>query len=130
MAHRDPQADQHSPAAPAVWTPTSLTAAGSDATGAVWKLQTRERDLDSNIIQLPPTGIIGRHTGPDVDVIVHVLAGTGELATENGALALTPGAVVWLPRRSHRQFTAGPDGLSYLTVHQRRQALTLAARTA
>jgi hypothetical protein len=30
-----------------------------------------------------------------------------------------------LPRRSLREVTAGPDGLMYLTVHQRRQALTL-----
>jgi uncharacterized protein (DUF2249 family)/quercetin dioxygenase-like cupin family protein len=106
-----------------------VTAADSDATGAAWKLQTRERDLDSNIIRLPPTGTIGRHTGPDVDVLVHVLSGTGELTTENGALALTPGALVWLPRRSSRQFTAGSDGISYLTVHQRRQALTLSTRS-
>jgi uncharacterized protein (DUF2249 family) len=104
---------------------TLVTAADSDSTCAAWKLQARERDLDSNIIRLPPTGIIGRHTGPDVDVLVHVLDGTGELATENGTVALTPGALVWLPRRSSRQFTAGTDGLSYLTVHQRRQALTL-----
>jgi len=40
---------------------------------------------------------------------------------------LRPGSLVWLPRRSRREFTAGPDGLMYLTVHQRRQALTLIA---
>jgi uncharacterized protein (DUF2249 family) len=33
--------------------------------------------------------------------------------------------LAWLPRRSRRQVTAGPDGLRYLTVHQRRKALTL-----
>jgi hypothetical protein len=27
-----------------------------DVTGTVWKLQTRERDLDSNVITLPPGG--------------------------------------------------------------------------
>lgn len=108
---------------------TLVTAADSDATGAVWKLHTRERDLDSNIIRLPPTGIIGRHTGPDVDVLVHVIYGNGELATENGTVALTPGDLVWLPRRSSRQFAAGSDGLSYLTVHQRRQSLTLTTRS-
>jgi uncharacterized protein (DUF2249 family)/quercetin dioxygenase-like cupin family protein len=104
---------------------TSLTAAGSDTSGAVWKLETRERDLDANVIHLPPTGTIGRHAGPDLDVLVHVLAGSGDLTTEMGTLSLTPGALAWLPRRSHRQFTAGPEGLTYLTVHQRRQALTL-----
>jgi uncharacterized protein (DUF2249 family) len=108
---------------------TLLTAACADATGVAWKLQTRERDLDSNLIRLAPTGTIGRHTGPNVDVLVHVLGGTGELATEKGTLPLRPGALVWLPRHSQRQFTAGPDGLSYLTIHQRRQASTLASLT-
>lgn len=108
---------------------TLVAGADSDATGAAWKLATRGRDLDSNIIRLPPAGTIGRHAGPDVDVLVHVLAGEGELVTENGALALTPGALVWLPRRSSRQFTAGSGGLTYLTVHQRRQALTLTTRS-
>ena len=32
---------------------------------------------------------------------------------------------LWLPRRSRPQFMAGPDGLRYLTVHQRREALVL-----
>ena len=96
-----------------------------DATGAVWKLEARERDLDSNVIALPPGGSIGTHTGPDLDVLIHVLSGTGRLTTEQGTVDLSPGALLWLPRRSRRQFTAGPDGLRYLTVHQRRQALVL-----
>jgi uncharacterized protein (DUF2249 family) len=96
-----------------------------DVTGAVWKLQIRDRDLDSNIIALPPGGKIDAHTGPDLDVLIHVLAGTGQLATELGTLELEAGALLWLPRRSRRQFSAGPVGLRYLTVHRRRQALVL-----
>lgn len=110
----------------------AISAAGSDApageadpAGVAWKLQMRERDLDSNIVSLAPDGQIGAHAGPDVDVLICVLAGSGELATELDTLALTPGSLVWLPRRSRRQFAAGPGGLRYLTVHQRRQALTL-----
>ena len=99
--------------------------AAPQATGAVWKLQTRNRDLDSNIIALPAGGAIDTHNGPDLDVLIHVLAGNGELATENGIVELCPGALVWLPRRSRRQFTAGPSGLQYLTIHQRRQSLVL-----
>ncbi len=96
-----------------------------DATGAVWKLQVRDRDLDSNIIAVPPNGAIAAHAGPDVDVLVHVLTGAGRLDTELSPIDLRPGALVWLPRRSRRQIIAGPDGLRYLTVHQRRQALVL-----
>ncbi|WP_306316083.1 cupin domain-containing protein [Mycobacterium ostraviense] len=94
-------------------------------TGAAWKLEVRERDLDSNIVALPPDGGIGMHTGPDLDVLIHVLSGSGRLSTEEGTINLHPGALLWLPRRSRRQFTAGPEGLRYLTVHQRRQALAL-----
>lgn len=96
-----------------------------DVAGAVWKLQARERDLDSNVIALPPGGTIDAHNGPDLDVLIHVLGGSGHLTTERGVLELRPGVLLWLPRRSRRQFNAGPDGLRYLTVHQRRQALVL-----
>lgn len=99
--------------------------AANDAIGAAWRLQPRERDLDSNVIALPPGEGIGAHAGPDLDVLVHILGGTGTLTTELGPIELEAGQLVWLPRRSHRQFTAGPDGLRYLTVHQRRQALVL-----
>ncbi len=106
-------------------------AASPDATGAVWRLEARERDLDSNVIALPAGGGIDAHTGPDLDVLIHVLSGGGHLTTETGTVELFPGALLWLPRRSRRQFTAGPEGLRYLTVHRRRQALVLepAAKT-
>ena len=66
-----------------------------------------------------------KHTGPDLDVLTHALSGSGRLTTETGTIDLSPGALLWLPQRSRRQFTAGPDGSRYLTVHQRRQALVL-----
>ena len=99
-------------------------AAGAGA-GVAWKLQMRERDLDSNVITLAPGAAIGAHRGPDLDVLVHVLSGSGQLVTELSTIELRAGSLAWLPRRSLREFTAGPGGLMYLTVHQRRQALTL-----
>jgi uncharacterized cupin superfamily protein len=93
----------------------------------VWKLEMRRRDLDSNIIRLHPGASIGAHVGPDLDVLLLVLDGTGQLTTELNTIDLHPGALIWLPQHSRRQFTAGSQGLSYLTVHQRRQSLTLNA---
>ncbi|OBI98688.1 hypothetical protein A5660_04665 [Mycobacterium alsense] len=101
------------------------SAAEPGATGVVWKLEAKERDLDSNVIALPAGGGIDSHAGPDLDVLIHVLSGGGRLTTEAGTVDLFPGALLWLPRRSRRQFSAGPDGLRYLTVHKRRQALLL-----
>jgi len=74
---------------------------------------------------LAPGASLGAHAGPDLDVLLLVLAGTGHLTTEIHTLDLHPGALLWLPQHSRRQFTAGPHGLSYLTVHQHRQSLIL-----
>ncbi len=90
-----------------------------------WKLQVSDRDLDSNVIALEPGGSIDAHNGPDLDVLIHVLGGEGTLGTENGDVHLRPGALVFLPRRSRRAFTAGTNGLRYLTVHRKRQGLVI-----
>jgi uncharacterized protein (DUF2249 family)/quercetin dioxygenase-like cupin family protein len=103
----------------------AIGAPDADGAGVAWKLQMRERDLDSNVITLAPGAVIGAHQGPDLDVLIHVLSGSGQLATELNVVELRPGSLLWLPRRSRREFTAGPGGLMYLTVHQRRQALAL-----
>jgi uncharacterized protein (DUF2249 family)/quercetin dioxygenase-like cupin family protein len=99
----------------------------SGVSGAVWKLDQADRDLDSNLIALPPDGRIDAHIGPELDVLIHVLAGRGRLTTEVDEIALEPGVLLWLPRRSRREFIAGPEGLRYLTVHQKRRALVLEA---
>lgn len=93
--------------------------------GAVWTLPARERDLDANVIHLPAGEAIGAHAGPDLDVLIHVVAGSGRLGTELDEVALEPGQLLWLPRRSRRSFAAGTEGLTYLTVHRRRTALGL-----
>lgn len=98
-----------------------IAAGGPEASGNLWKLDLRERGLDSNIIALPPHASIGAHTGAEVDVLVHVLAGNGTLTTEQNTVTLRPGALLWMPRRSRRAIDTGPDGLRYLTVHQHRE---------
>jgi quercetin dioxygenase-like cupin family protein len=102
----------------------------SGASGAVWKLEMSQRHLDSNIIRLPPDSRIEAHAGPDLDVLLLVLDGDGELSTETGTVDLCPGALVWLPRLSRREITAGVAGLSYLTVHPRRPSLRIEASPA
>ncbi|MDT5349477.1 MAG: hypothetical protein QOH91_2764 [Mycobacterium sp.] len=41
---------------PQILANTNMLVTEPDVTGAVWKLQSRERDLDSNVIALPPPG--------------------------------------------------------------------------
>lgn len=80
-------------------------------------------DLDWNIITLAPNSGIGTATQADADVLIHVLSGSGRLTTEGGTIPLASGALLWLPRRLRPQFTAGPDGLRYLTVNQKWEIL-------
>lgn len=100
----------------------------TDASGAVWRLTPAERGLDANIIHLPAGDEIARHTGPDIDVLIHVLEGTGTLETDTGEIPLTAGALVWLPPRSQRRFAAGDSGLRYFSVHRRKPGLSISSR--
>ncbi|AXT84285.1 hypothetical protein C6I20_03130 [Aeromicrobium sp. A1-2] len=110
-------------------TAALASAAEPDANGAIWNLPVRQRDLDANVIRLLPGGSIAEHAGPDIDVLIHVIDGTGHLITERGRLELSLGDVVWLPQHSRRQFTAGAEGIRYLTVHRRRHGLVLEPAT-
>ncbi|KAB1640703.1 cupin domain-containing protein [Gulosibacter chungangensis] len=98
----------------------ALSNASAEARGAVWKLQEVDRDLDSNLIRLPAGESIGDFDGPELDSLVIVLMGSGTLRTAEGEIPLEPGQILWLPKRSRRGYLAGPNGLGYLTVHQRR----------
>lgn len=97
----------------------------TDLNGAVWKLEPAARDLDANVIALAPGAQIGEHTGPDLDVLLHVISGDGILHTETGSVELGPGDVAYLPARSRRHFVAGANGLRYFSVHQRKRTLGL-----
>lgn len=98
--------------------------------GAAWRLDPPDRELDANLIALPPGESIGAHAGAEVDVLIHVVAGAGTLRTEGEDVPLNPGAVVYLPRGARRGVLAGSQGLHYLSVHKRRETRPLMPRVA
>ena len=106
---------------------TTEIASSVDAKGSVWQLEPGARDLDANIIALPPYDEIELHVGPDLDVLILIIQGSGILQTELDVIPLDQGMLLWLPRKSQRRFVAGPDGLQYFTVHQRKPALGITA---
>lgn len=106
-------------------TTTLLETSDQQAGGAIWRLEPGARGLDSNIIALTPHDKIAQHIGPDLDVLLLVLAGSGELHTELSTISLEHGALLWLPRKAQRRIIAGPNGLRYLTVHQRKPTLNI-----
>ncbi|WNI23249.1 hypothetical protein [Streptomyces sp. ITFR-16] len=104
-----------------------LTAAAPDARGALWQLDRQGRELDANLVRLPPGAEVGEHREDVLDVLLVVLAGGGRLVPADGGtpLDLTPTTAAWLPRTSRRALVAGPEGLAYVTVHRRRPGLTV-----
>lgn len=103
----------------------ALAQAGPDGRGALWRLAEQGRELDANLVRLPPDAEVGEHQEDTLDVLLVVLAGSGVVVTGETALPLTPTTVTWLPRTSRRAVRAGPEGLAYLTVHRRRPGLTI-----
>lgn len=98
------------------------------ASGAAWRLEQEPRDLDANVVRLPPGGRNQPFDGPALDILVLVVAGSGLLHTSDQDVPIRAGQVLWLPRQSRRGFTAGPEGLAWLTVHRRKPGLGIGRR--
>lgn len=99
-----------------------LGAAASGAGGAVWSLP-HGGDLDANLVRLAPGDEIARHVNTDVDVLVFVQSGTGELTIDDDLHPLHGDVLALVPRDAHRSIAAGPRGLTYLSIHRRRSPL-------
>lgn len=102
-----------------------LAAAEPDERGALWHLAEPGRELDANLVRLAPGAEVGEHQEDVLDVLLVVLAGGGSVRTGGRETELGPSAALWLPRTSRRALAAGPDGLTYLTVHRRRPGLAV-----
>ncbi|MFJ5998838.1 cupin domain-containing protein [Streptomyces sp. NPDC092370] len=106
----------------------SLAASDPASSGALWRLAETGRQLDANLIRVPPRTSIDAHAEPDLDVLLLVVAGDGTLGSAAGPSPLEPGSLVWLPHGSVRSMAAGESGLSYVTVHRRRPGLQIQGR--
>ncbi|MFC8783929.1 cupin domain-containing protein [Streptomyces nigra] len=106
---------------------TALTEAPASA-GVLWKLSEPGRQLDANVVHLPPGRRVDPHVEPDLDVLLLVVAGDGTVTGSGGEENLTTGGLLWLPRGSRRALAAGEQGLSYVTVHRRRPGITIRSR--
>lgn len=102
-----------------------LASAAPEERGALWHLAEPGRELDANLVRLPAGAEVGEHQEDVLDVLLVVMEGGGRVRTGDGDLELGPTTVTWLPRTSRRALAAGPDGLTYLTVHRRRPGLAI-----
>jgi quercetin dioxygenase-like cupin family protein len=106
-----------------------LMGIATDRRGAAWSLP-HGGDLDANLVRLEPGDEIAEHVNTEVDVVMVIVAGAGEVHAGGWSAVLRPGVVALVPRNCARAIRAGADGMSYLTVHRRRGPLQIGARTA
>jgi quercetin dioxygenase-like cupin family protein len=93
--------------------------------GVHWTLE-GDSDLNVNLVHLDPGSGVETHANREVDVVVIVVEGNGRLCLDGTDHALAPNVLAVIPKGIERSVSAGPDGLSYLTVHRRRAGLGIA----
>ncbi|MET8249546.1 hypothetical protein ABZV31_37410 [Streptomyces sp. NPDC005202] len=96
----------------------ALTALAAAPAGELWRLSAPGRELDAGITHLLPGQHLNTHTEQDPDVLLLILAGDATVPIPHGPQHLTEGTLLWLPRGSTADLTAGENGLSCLTVHR------------
>jgi quercetin dioxygenase-like cupin family protein len=104
----------------------SLAAAGSHP-GALWRLD--GEDLQANLVRLDQGDRIEPHRNDEVDVLVVVVHGRGELTIDGEIHQLAPMAVAHLPKGTVRAIGAVDGPLAYLSIHRRRSAGTITLRS-
>jgi quercetin dioxygenase-like cupin family protein len=95
-------------------------AAGGSHPGAQWRLD--GEDLQANLIRLDRGDRIEPHRNDEVDVLVVVVGGRGELTLDGQVHQLAPMVLAHLPKGAVRAMEAVDGPLAYLSVHRRRAA--------
>ena len=95
----------------------SLAAAGNHP-GALWRLN--GEDLQANVVWLGRGDRIEPHRNDEVDVLMVVVSGRGELTLDGQVHALAPMVLAHLPKGTVRAVVAVDGPLAYLSVHRRR----------
>jgi quercetin dioxygenase-like cupin family protein len=95
-------------------------AAGGNHPGDLWRLD--GEDLQANLVWLGRGDRIEPHRNDEVDVLVVVVSGRGELTLDGQVHPLAPMVLAHLPKGTVRAVVAVDGPLVYLSVHRRRLA--------
>ena len=93
-------------------------AAGGDRPGALWRLD--GEDLQANLVRLGLGDRIEAHRNDEVEVLVVVVSGQGELTLDGQVHPLVPMALIHVPKGTVRAVVAVDGPLAYLSIHRRR----------
>jgi quercetin dioxygenase-like cupin family protein len=127
-AHRfQAEADADAPGSGGVVVDLGSVDTGPGCSGVAWSLP-HGGDLDVNLVRLDPGDAILGHVNDEVDVVVFVQSGRGQLAIDGTVHDVRADVLALVPRGSHRSVVAGGGGLTYLSIHRRRGPLAVSRR--
>jgi quercetin dioxygenase-like cupin family protein len=93
-------------------------ASGGSHPGAGWRLD--GEDLQANLVRLGRGDRIQPHRNDEVEVLVVVVSGRGELTLDGQVHQLAPMVIAHLPTGTVRAIAAVDGPLAYVSVHRRR----------
>jgi quercetin dioxygenase-like cupin family protein len=97
--------------------------AGGSGRGPLWGLESA--DLNATLLAWGPGEETPDHVNDERDVLLVVVAGSGELILDGDSHALGPLRAVLIEKGLRRQIVASAEGIRYLTVHLRRGGLQI-----
>lgn len=89
--------------------------------GAIWSLNCEQ--LNVNLMRLSAGAGVPEHMNGELDVLLVVFEGAGELVVDGEACALGPGVVVVVPRGARRAIRCLRGPLAFVTCHRQRGGL-------
>jgi quercetin dioxygenase-like cupin family protein len=97
----------------------ALRNAGND--GPIWSVNSEQ--LNVNLLRLSTGGEVAEHVNNELDVVIVVFEGNGELVADGAAYPLLAGHMLVVPRGARRGMRCIAGPLVYLTCHRRRPGL-------
>jgi quercetin dioxygenase-like cupin family protein len=97
----------------------ALRHAGHD--GAIWSFNAEQ--LNVNLMRLSSGAGIPAHINTELDVLIVVFEGSGELQVDATTELLGPGIALVIPRGARRAIRCLHGPLAYLTAHRQRGGL-------
>jgi quercetin dioxygenase-like cupin family protein len=91
--------------------------------GPVWGVASQ--DLNATLLAWPAGHLVDEHVNPELDVLLVVLAGGGDVRVDARSHSVAGGSAVLIEKGRARSIRVGPDGIRYLSVHRRRGPLEL-----
>jgi quercetin dioxygenase-like cupin family protein len=89
--------------------------------GAIWSLNCEQ--LNVNLMRLSAGEGIPEHVNGELDVLLVVFEGAGELIVDGESHDLGPGLALVVPRGARRGLRCSKGPLVYLTAHRQRGGL-------